>query len=202
MRVCTMGADVGTYVCVVQAFFIIHLQQPAVRDDEWPSKEKGTLSKAKRNRLPHILALLLIHELIGTRASLLRLSQWWSSVGFRPSASADVSISAASQVGSSRSSPNDFARAKEQNAKHAQVWVRRPCGYFLAIIYLFVFFVPIRLLEDTSGLLLMKPELKGSVSMKQWLRFSQWFPIGPPSDTKILKNVASDPFPFRTTLAA
>jgi hypothetical protein len=62
--------------------------------------------------------------------------------------------------------------------------------------------VPIRLLEDTSGLLLMKPELKGSVSMKQWLRFSQWFPIGPPSDTKILKNVASDPFPFRTTLAA
>jgi hypothetical protein len=58
-------------VCL-QAFFIIHLQQPAVRDDEWPSKEKGTLSKAKRNRLPHILALLLIHELIGRRASLLR----------------------------------------------------------------------------------------------------------------------------------
>jgi hypothetical protein len=58
----------------IKAFFIIHLQQPAIRDDEWPSKDKGTLSKAKRNRLPHILALLLIHELIGTPAAALRQS--------------------------------------------------------------------------------------------------------------------------------
>ncbi|ELR16578.1 phospholipase D, putative [Acanthamoeba castellanii str. Neff] len=119
-----------------EAFFIIHLQQPAVRDDEWPSKEKGTLSKAKRNRLPHILALLLIHELIAK----------WDRL--------------------------EALRMTSRERKNRMQSTRK-----------------FGLLEDTSGLLLMKPELKGSVSMKQWLRFSQWFPIGPPSDTKILKNV-------------
>jgi len=99
-----------------EAFFIIHLQQPAVRDNEWPLRDNTGFNKSQRNRLPHILALLLIHELIGT-LPICCGSSW-------PGSHSHL-CSILSQVGPSRSAENDSAAAQGPDEKHTQVWVRR-----------------------------------------------------------------------------
>jgi serine/threonine protein kinase len=127
------GADVGPYVCV-PAGFLHHPpaaargqgRRVAVQGEGHPEQGQAQPPPAHPRPAPHTRT----HRY--ARKSSSSSQWWWSVLGFGP-AQALTYISAASQVGSSRSAPYDFARAKEQNAKHAQVWVRRPYCYFLII---------------------------------------------------------------------